>query len=242
MTGLVWTVASAQTARRWAAAVPATAYEGLALAWSETVAVGEPEGAVRALARVGPDLVLLTSPNALAHLPPGIGTGLDAACVGETTARAARTAGFAVRHVGKGSGADLAHELVAGGEPGLVLFLRGEVVRHEGADILEGAGWRVEHQVVYAARPREAFDAEVAAAPAPAAVVVGSPQGATALARALDAADRGALRAVPTVAIGETTARRLKSLDFSGVEACRVPGLEGILALLGDLLRRDPSS
>jgi len=238
---LIWTVASADTAARWAAAVRAAGHEALPLAWSEIVAVGDPRDTVHGLGRVGADLVLLTSPNALRGLPDGVGTGHDAACVGETTAQAAREAGFAVRHVGQGTGADLARELVAAGEPGLVLFLRGEVVRREGTDVLEDAGWRVEERVVYAARPRDAFDAEVAAAPAPAACMVGSPNGAAALDRALTAAGRRDLRAGPVVAIGETTAERLAALSFTRVRACEVPGVDGILAVLGDLLRRDAS-
>jgi uroporphyrinogen-III synthase len=236
----VWTVASADTARRWAAAVRAAGHDALPLAWSEIVGVGDPDDVVRAIARVGPDLVLLTSPNAVRHLPAGLGDGLDAACVGEATAEAARGVGFAVRHVGRGTGMDLALELVAAGAPGLVLFLRGETVRPEGTEVLERAGWRVEDQVVYAARPRAAFGAEVAAAPAPAAVVVGSPRGAQALEAALRSARRDDGRCGPVLGIGETTAASLKSLGFGRVRACDVPGVEGILAALADLLRADP--
>lgn len=236
MTQPVWTVASAGTAARWAAAIRAAGAEALPLAWSEIVDAATPAEVARALERVGPDLVLLTSPNALRALPCGLGAGFEAACVGEATAEAARAAGFAVRHVGRGSGADLARELVAAGAPGLVLFLRGEVVRREGTDVLAGAGWRVEERVVYEARPRGAFDAEVAAAAAPATVVVGSPNGATALDRALEAAGRTGVRALPAVAIGETTAQRLVSRSFGHVVACEVPGVDSILRVLAGLL------
>ena len=51
---------------------------------------------------------------------------------------------------------------VDAGEPGLLLFLRGERARREGPDLLEAAGWRVEELVVYEARPRSGFAPDVA--------------------------------------------------------------------------------
>ena len=118
MTQPVWTVASVDTAARWAATIRTAGYDALALPWSEIVSLEVPDEIRHALESVGPDLVLLTSPNALRALSEGVGAGFDAACVGEATAQAARAAGFTVRRVGRSTGEDLARVGVEGIDDG----------------------------------------------------------------------------------------------------------------------------
>jgi len=235
---VVWVVASADTAARWAEIAHRAGLDARPLAASVVGPVGDLGRIASRLDEVGPDLVLLTSPHAAALLPPGTGDGWQAACVGPTTAEAARAAGFTVVHVGSGTGAHLARDLIADGEPGLALFLCGEVVRPDALDLLEAAGWRVEQEVVYAARPRPEFAAEVAAVPAPDAIAVGSPEAAAALARALPSPG---LRDRPAVAVGETTAARLRALGFSRVTRPEVPRAGAVVGALLELLPTDAS-
>lgn len=242
MTQPVWVVASGAAAERWTHALRLARGAVESLPWSEIRPVGDPATVRETLEQVGPDLVLLTSPNGLRLLPGGVGEGFEAACVGTLTASLARGLGFSVELAGRGTGGDLARELITAGEPGLILFLRGEAVRREGPDLLEAAGWRIEERVIYEACPRPAFDGEVAAASEPSAFVVGSPNAASALARALELAGRGAWRERPAVAIGATTAGRLEALAFRDVVVAEESSLQGIQRALGHVFGRDPSA
>ncbi|MFV1959411.1 MAG: uroporphyrinogen-III synthase [Planctomycetota bacterium] len=188
MSPRLWIVASAATAARWAAALADGDAGAEVLAWSETACIEAAEPLREARAGGAFDLLLLTSPRALCCLPPGVPRALPVACVGRATARAAREAGLEPRWIGAGTGADLARSLAAERPGARVLFLRGRDARREAVLRLQAAGSTVVEVVVYEARPRAAFAAEVARAPEPPALVVGRPRGAEALAVALDAA------------------------------------------------------
>ena len=245
----LWVVASGAAAARWTQALAWTRGAVVPLPWSEIVRVCGADGIRAALERVGPDLVLLTSPNGLLEtsgerpaLPEGLGAGYAAACVGNLTASAARALGFSVRHVGTGTGADLARALIAAGGPGRILFLRGDVVRREGPDLLEAAGWRVEELVTYEARPRSAFPRRSPRPPSrrPSSWAArGRPRPWPGRSRRR-VARRFARR--PAVAVGRTTAGRLRDLAFENVHVADEAGVGGIQRALGLALRGDASA
>jgi uroporphyrinogen-III synthase len=78
---------------------------------------------------------------------------------------------------------------------------------------------------------------EIRAAPEPSALVVGSPRGAEALADALEATGRQAIRTLPAVAVGGTTASRLASLGSAHPLAAEKADVEGVLERLAQALR-----
>jgi uroporphyrinogen-III synthase len=221
---LVWVVATDESAARWSRGLEAAGFAATALPWSEVVAPDDPASLGAAFAEPA-DVVLLTSANALRFLPTGAGAGRRAACVGASTAEAAARAGFEVRLVGEAGGEELAERVVREMPAAAhVLFVHGSDAREEPVEVLRRAGRRVTGVVGYAKRPRAAFVAEVRAAPPPAALLVGSPRGAESLADALDAADRPDVRSeVPAIALGETTAARLRALGFACVRAATRP-------------------
>ena len=237
-----WLVASADTVLRWGVALDRAGLDYHPLAFSQIEDVGTaPEWRARVEA-VRPARVLLTSVNAARVLPDGFGAGLEAACVGETTAAEARRKGFEVVLVGASTGTDLARALGGGEGGGTLLMLRGREVRPETLEILRAAGWVVEEEVVYEARSRPTFPAEVAHAPEPTGIGVGSPRAAAGLAAALAETGREALRATPAVAIGPTTATRLEEVGFTRVRAPAVPGVEGLVEELKRCLTGDGPS
>lgn len=105
------------------------------------------------------DAVLLGSANGVRHGGAGLATltALPAICVGETTARVARDAGFAVALVGNGG---LQQVLPQAHVMGFTRLLRLSGEAHVPLDL--PAGMRVETRIVYtvAARPIEAPLAE----------------------------------------------------------------------------------
>ncbi|HEX8062117.1 MAG TPA: uroporphyrinogen-III synthase [Allosphingosinicella sp.] len=112
-------------------------------------AVVAPLFAIRAVAAppVAPerfDAVLLTSANGARHAPAGL-AGLPCFAVGESTAAAARAAGFADIRTGPGGGAAAAAMMAAAGG--------GKAVHPCGRDhfAVDAAGVAVERLVVYAA-------------------------------------------------------------------------------------------
>ena len=99
------------------------------------------------------DCVLLTSANGARHAPPGL-TGLPCFAVGESTAAAARSAGFADVRAGPSDGAAAAAMIAAAGMRRAVHLCGREHLP------LEAAGVSIERQVVYEAEPvpRERFE------------------------------------------------------------------------------------
>lgn len=96
--------------------------------------------------------LVLTSANALDHVPPGLPRGLPAWCVGDRTAAAARAAGFAA--ISAGGDAEALIRLILGQRPrGPLLHLRGEHARGEVAARLSAAGLPCAEAVVYRQHP-----------------------------------------------------------------------------------------
>jgi uroporphyrinogen-III synthase len=201
------------------------------LAWSTLVPRLEPAQALGAVRYHRPDLVLLTSPFAVAMLGAGAAQGQPAACVGEATAMAARAAGFDVVVVGRAGAAALVETLLARHpRPRSVLWLRGAEVVGVGAERLRAASVAVHEVITYDADPRAAFAAEVQAAPEPAAVLVHSPRAAVALADALLAVDRVLPRGAGLYGLGASAAARLRDLGFAGAVSVAPADLRGFLA------------
>ena len=145
------------------------------------------------------DAVLLTSANGARHAPSGL-TGLPCFAVGEGTAAAARSAGFADVRTGPSDGAAAA-ALMAGTGIGRALHLCGR--EHLAA---ECPGIEIERRAVYAAEPvrREGF-----AGPA-VALIHSARAGARFAELARDKADFtiAAISAAAAAATGEGWARR----------------------------------
>lgn len=189
----------------------------VALPWSERRDADDPAAGGEALARGAFDLVMLTSAHAVSALAEDAGAGHEAACVGVATAASARAKGFAIAedvHVaGVVRGGRALGEAIAGRtpRPTRVLWLCAEDRRPEARDALHAAGIALDEVVTYVMTPRADFVATIRAAPAPAAIVLGSPRGVDALAAALRDAERAIAGEVPVVvpegAVTEARAR-----------------------------------
>jgi uroporphyrinogen-III synthase len=213
--GPVWVVATEVTARRWSDDMRSFGWTPHPLAWGTARPLATRADFDAALPRVSPDLVLLTSAESLAFLGETRVPGVAAACVGPATASAAAQHGFDVVVSGEGGSMQLAAGVAAlPRPPRTVLWLRGRDARPEGAASLRAAGSTVEELVTYAVEPAPGFAAAVRAAPEPAALAVGSPRAAEALADALHAVPRRLPGAVPVMAPGTTTHGRLIELGF----------------------------
>lgn len=211
---VVWIVASDEAASRWAPALDARGLGAHALPWSEARPLRpghvDLESIVRRRREV---LTVLTSANAARFIPDALCTGVRAACVGETTAEAARLKGFDVVLVGRQGGAALARDLLTA-VPGLerVHVLHQRQARTEGWLILAEAGVRLDLTPTYEMEARADFSERVAGAPPPAAIALGSPRAADALAAALRGADRSLAADVCVAALGATTAAHAAAL------------------------------
>lgn len=209
--GRVLVVATEATAWRWARRLQADGIPASACPWSCVVPMPGADRAPAALARPGIELVLLTSANALAALPPRLRRAPPVVAVGPRTARVARARGLRVERVGTGTGADLARELVAAGRPRRVLWLRGRDATEDAARLLRAAHWRVEELVTYDTVARPDLAAAVRRRGPVRAWVVGSPAAASALRRALGPAAFPPRRGGPRVVVlGPTTAAALR--------------------------------
>jgi len=215
----VWVVGSPTFVQRACGADwPAHGLGAVPLPWSERREVPDAGQGRRALAVGDFELVMLTSVHALGGLPEGSGRGHAAACVGVSTADAARALGFDVvtdeRTPGVvGGGRALAAAILARDpRPTRVLWLCGRDRRPEAREPLQAAGVRLDEVVTYAMEPRPDFAATIAAAMPPVAIVVGSPRGSDALAAALATRDRPLGDDVPVVVPrGEVTARHARA-------------------------------
>ncbi len=241
MTRPVWVVASGRTAKRWAGSFRDEGIDAVALAWGDVEGIGAERFVAPVLEAGRPDVLFLTSANAVRYLPTNTPLDVPAACVGRATAQAAAAAGLEVRWTGSGTGLELAQRLAE--EQGFerILFLRAAEVAPEAVLWLRARGRVVDEVVVYEARAREAFGADVRAAADPAAFALGSPRAVGALARALDLAGRGELRERPAAAIGSPTAAALEAHGFTCRGQANPPGVDGLLETVRDLLRMHPS-
>lgn len=146
--------------------------------------------------------LILTSQNAVARLTSG--AGLSAWCVGPRTAAAAERAGLEVRAVAPTAEALLA-QIVAAGETGPFLHLRGDKLAFPLAERLNQAGIETHEQVVYRQKPQPLTPEAGAVLTATGRVVVPlfSPESAR---RFLAEAKRASAR-LEIVAISEAVAR-----------------------------------
>jgi uroporphyrinogen-III synthase len=209
--GTLWVVATAATAERWAAEFRRAGYDPHALVWGRPQTCATPAYFHAVVARERPDLVMLTSTEALTFLGEARSENLAAACVGPATAAAAAARGFQVVVHGEDGSRQLAQEIL-GREtaPRRVLWLRGREARSEGAASLRAAGVTVFELVTYAIEPEPAFAPALRAAPEPSSIAVGSPRGVDALVTALGSVGRVLPRHLPLLVSGTTTSRRLE--------------------------------
>jgi uroporphyrinogen-III synthase len=182
----------------------------------------------------GFDIVLATSAQALAGVPPGAKLmALPFACVGEKTASAARSVGFSVLHAAPDAEA-LAGLLQTGKKTAKsALYLAGRERRPTLEESLRAGGWRVEVVETYAARAISAWPENIHAA-----LDAGEIDGV------LHYSPRSA--ALALALIGREPARRLRHFCISsavaavcrdwapdaGVFAASHPDEEGLITLL----------
>lgn len=183
----------------------------------------------RALRAREHDVVLLTSAHAARAVDPATAAGWSAACVGAATAAAAKNVGFDVVFSGTGTAEEMAHGLVAQA-PGLerILWIRGQEALTAGAAVLRDAGVVVDEVIAYLLAARPDLRAAAASAPAPDAVLVGSPRGVDILRDALG----GALPEVAYLTLGPTTEAHLRGLGVADIHVAALPGPDGVAALL----------
>lgn len=221
MSAAVWIVGSPgfvqRAARDAAEAWASHRLEPIALPWSRRVDAGVAGAAEAALAAGDVDLVMLTSAESVAALPAGAGAGHRAACVGVATAAAARAKGFDVADdvdvAGVVRGGRALGAAIAAREPRprRVLWLCGRDRRHEPREVLAAAGIALDEVVTYALDARPDFAETLAAAPRPAAVVLGSPRGVDALAATLVGLHRALDQHTPVIVPrGEVTERHAR--------------------------------
>lgn len=233
---VVWIVASVGAAERWAPALASCRLDVHALAWSELQPPAAADVDLAGRLREARDhLTILTSPNAARFVPEAACAGVRAACVGQTSADAARAKGFRVVHVGRAGGEALARELVSA-MPDLaeVHVLHQHHARTEGWDVLRAAGVTVRLTCSYVMAERGDFQERVAAAPEPAAVVLGSLRAAEALHAAWARTGREWDPGVWFAALGDITADVARQLLGDRVVVAR----ETNPAALADVIAR----
>jgi uroporphyrinogen-III synthase len=179
--------------------------------------------------------VVLTSAAAARAAPAGAGLrALRCWCVGEATAEAARTAGFAAARAGPSDAEALAEVILrdaaAGGR---LLHLRGRHGASRLAEILLTGGVRLEEAVVYEMRAAQGLSAPAEAALRTGRVGVAaaySPRSARLLAAALGG--RFDLSGVAAVAISPAAAAPLAGAGFGSVAVAEAPTACGMRAAL----------
>lgn len=168
------------------------------------------------------------------------------AAVGSATERAARSRGFAVALTGDGSGARaLAEQLLDRADRApRVLHITSDRGLPDLVDTVERGGGSalraiaVEHSVEPTLDPSRLFD------PAPVELIVfASPSAAEALLGACDSDEQARLRAIPVVAIGETTRAALAERGFGDVtvaeQSTAASAVEAAVARLGGTATRE---
>lgn len=225
----VWLALSESLVDRYAPALADIGWTVVPMPVSRVEAPADPVRVRAALRAQEHDLVLLTSAHAMHEVDASAARGWSAVCVGAATARAAAEAGFDVVLAGTGTAAALAAQLITEA-PGAerILWLRGRDARGDGAAQLRAAGRTVDEVEAYVMTPNDGLATSAAAAPAPEAVVVGSPRAADLLA----AACGGTLPTARLVALGATTDAHLRALAAADVVMSETPGPEGVAALL----------
>lgn len=183
--------------------------------------------------------ILVTSANAIRHLPPALrDRNLPVLAVGKATAEAALGSGFA--HVEGALGnveslVELACARLPPGE-GTLLYLRGRDIRRDLARMLAGRGYRVADRVVYRAEPVEALpehvERQIRNGEIGAALVL-SRRAAANFASLLAGLPRDCVSGVRVLALAPPVAEPLADSGFRSVECAARPDLDALLAMLG---------
>ena len=179
------------------------------------------------------DALMLTSANAPRHAGPGLAglTALPCYCVGETTAEAARAAGFDNLRIGPSDG-DALLEIAADQGVRSLLHLSGR--DHVG---LTHARVDITRIPVYAAEPFDSLPAAAAdALRAGALALLHSPRAARIFAAAVDAAglDRAAIR----IAAISAAAERAAGPGWASSAAAAAPRDQALLELAAKLCKK----
>jgi len=187
--------------------------------------------------------LIATSANAFLSadaFPPTL-RALPVWCVGETTARAAESAGFSEIRTGPGTASDLVAKIAADSrsKDRPLLYLSGRETAFDLAGALTARGIAVETVEIYAAEPpaalAERLRPSVARDPID-AVTVYSRRSCEALIAALDAADlTGRFQSVPLLTLSENAAEPAREAGFRRILVAERPREDALFARLADL-------
>lgn len=187
---------------------------------------------------VGCQALLVTSANAIRHLPKALQIrDLRVLAVGDATADAAREAGFRQVKSAGGDAADLERLAVQTLDPaaGDLLYARGRDVRKELAQSLGREGFRVAERVVYRAEPVSEMPPEIIGKINSGkidAVLLMSRRAAENFARLLAPSLKNGLARVRILALAPPIARPVVELGLKPVECADHPDIESLLAML----------
>ena len=152
-------------------------------------------------------------------------------CVGPSTAAAARAAGFADVHEGKGDAADLAAEMIAALPEGTsgVLHVANEAAAGELVARLRAAGIPADFLALYETRPVGELSvvAQAVLETGPCCVLIHSAKAAAAFAWAAGGLDEAVI-----VAISEAAARPLESREIAAIHVADAPNEDALLDTL----------
>ena len=157
---------------------------------------------------------------------------LQVAAIGDATVRAAWARGIAVSIEAEGEGAEALAAAILSEDPRPRL-LHVTSDRGLGGDLgaIERAGGSVERAVAVEHRPEPLLEAaRLLRPPAAELVVLASGSAAKGLLGACAPAERLAVRALPVLAVGESTAAALRALDFEDVSVTPVDAPAAIVA------------
>lgn len=175
--------------------------------------------------------VIFTSANAVAAAGALGPLPRLAWCVGDKTAQAARSAGFAARSAG-GDAEALVAAILADPPAGRLLHLRGQETRGEVAERLVSAGIETLSLTVYrqVAQPLSDAGGAILATPGPVVVPLFSPESARRLVAELTAPPAAALR---LVAMSAAVAEVVKGIDHAGLWVAGRPDAAAMLDAVG---------
>jgi len=228
-----------------AALVSALAARGIAALLAPMLTIRPMPDAARHLAErlTGAQAVLFTSANGVrAFAAASTRRELPALAVGDTSAAAARMAGFRSVASAGGAVADLVELVTAHLSPqgGALVHAGGSRLAGDLAGELGARGFTVHRATLYEAIPAAALASETAAAMRrgdAAAALFFSPRTATTFVRVAAAAGVGdACRAIMAVALSPAVASALGELSWRTVRVASRPGQDDLLAALDALL------
>ncbi len=185
----------------------------------------------------GVQALLFSSANgarAFAALSPRRDIG--ALAVGDATAAAARSLGFAAVESAQGDIKELARLAAQRLKPadGPLFHAAGSAVAGDLAQLLAGSGFELRRRMLYESRPAEAFSAEALAALKKGAidlVLLFSPRTAATFAELAKAAGIPC-RTMTALALSPNVAQAVGALEWQSVETAAAPDLPAMLALV----------